>query len=246
MNIVLVLAGGTGTRLGGDIPKQYIEVGGQPIINYALKTLAMHERIDGIWIVANSDWHSFLWENMDAEVSKKFLGVSLPGENRQLSIVSGMKGIKAYLDKTVNAEDSELDTVFVHDAARPCLPSQMITQCYEALPGHDGVIPVLPMKDTVYLSKDGKVVSQLLNRSEVFAGQAPELFLLDKYMAANEALIRYSDNGNVAGDSPILSINGSTEPAILYGMDMAMIPGDEKNFKVTTPVDLERFRELCK
>ena len=269
MNIALVLAGGTGTRLGGDIPKQYIEVGGQPSINYALKTLAMHERIDGIWIVANSDWHSFLWENMDAVVSKKFLGVRLPGENRQLSIVSGMKGIRAYLDRckmeacgdanhSANIHEKDalgveavsgneiMDTVFVHDAARPCLTSQMITQCYEALPGHDGVIPVLPMKDTVYLSKDGKVVSQLLNRSEVFAGQAPELFLLDKYMAANEALIRYSDNGNVAGDSPILSINGSTEPAILYGMDMAMIPGDEKNFKVTTPVDLERFRELCK
>ena len=99
--------------------------------------------------------------------------------------------------------------------------------------GHDGVLPVLPMKDTVYLSRDGKCVSSLLNRQEIFAGQAPELFVLGKYYEANEQLL----------PQKILQVNGSTEPAVLAGMDIAMIPGDEGNYKITTKVDLERFRE---
>lgn len=93
---------------------------------------------------------------------------------------------------------------------------------------------MLPMKDTVYLSKDGKVVTELLNRSEIFAGQAPEVFRFDKYYVANKILL----------PKRILEINGSTEPAIMAGMDIAMIPGDERNFKVTTRADLEKFREI--
>ena len=123
--------------------------------------------------------------------------------------------------------------MLIHDAARPCLSEALITACIDALDGHDGALPVLPMKDTVYLSRDGKSVSSLLNRQEIFAGQAPELFVLGKYYEANERLF----------PQKILQVNGSTEPAILAGMDIAMIPGDEGNYKITTKADLERFRE---
>ena len=127
----------------------------------------------------------------------------------------------------------EPDTVFIHDAARPYLAQPLIDACYAALSGHDGVLPVLPMKDTVYESSDGHTIDRLLDRSQIFAGQAPELFLLEPYVAANEALL----------PDRILAINGSTEPAILAGMDVVMIPGDERNSKVTTNADLEKFRE---
>ena len=107
----------------------------------------------------------------------------------------------------------------------------MISECFSAIEGHDGVLPVLPMKDTVYFSEEGKTIDSLLNRSQIFAGQAPEVFYLGSYYKANEALL----------PEKILSINGSTEPAILAGMDIVMIPGDEGNFKITTKADLERF-----
>ena len=97
------------------------------------------------------------------------------------------------------------------------------------------MLPVLPMKDTVYESRDGKTISALLNRSQIYAGQAPEVFRLGAYYQANKRLL--PDN--------ILKINGSTEPAILAGLSIAMIPGDEDNFKVTTAADLERFRRLA-
>ena len=70
-------------------------------------------------------------------------------------------------------------------------------------------------------------------RSRIFAGQAPELFDIEKYYAANVRLL----------PDKIMSINGSTEPAVMAGMDIAMVTGDENNFKITTMADLERFKQ---
>lgn len=72
---------------------------------------------------------------------------------------------------------SESDFVMIHDAARPMLSAQMISDSLAAVNGHDGVLPVLPMKDTVYASADGRRVSALLKREEIFTGQAPEAVL---------------------------------------------------------------------
>ena len=240
MTIALVLSGGTGTRLGADIPKQYIEVKGRPIISYCLETLFAHAQIDAVQIVADPAWQQVIAEeaerlehrssNQEAEkasgVISKFRGFSSPGATRQLSIYNGLTDILQYASKG--------DIVIVHDAARPCLSEDMISRGIAACSGHDGVLPVLPMKDTVYLSEDGRAVSSLLNRSQVFAGQAPEFFSLGKYYDANTCLL----------PEKILAINGSTEPAILAGLDIAMITGDEGNFKITTKADLERFQQI--
>ena len=129
---------------------------------------------------------------------------------------------------------ADSDYVLIHDAARPLLSASLITACLEAAAAHEGALPVLPMKDTVYVSEDGARITSLLERSRIFAGQAPEAFLFGKYLEANRALL----------PERILKINGSTEPAVMAGMDIAMIPGDEGNFKITTKGDLERFREM--
>ena len=227
MTIALILSGGTGTRLGAEIPKQYIEVNGRTILSYCLETLLAHSEIDGVQIVADPSWQQMILEDVEKLHGKeKFHGFSSPGATRQLSILSGLTDVLTY----ASAED----IVLIHDAARPCLSADMISRGIAACAGHDGVLPVLPMKDTVYLSEDGKMVSSLLNRSQVFAGQAPEFFVLGKYYEANQRLL----------PDKILAINGSTEPAILAGLDVAVIPGDERNFKITTKADLERFRQI--
>ena len=227
MNIALVLSGGMGSRLGAYIPKQYIEVGGKPVISYCVEVLSQHPGIDGVQIVADEVWRIQLAKWLEtADVNKKFRGFSQPGENRQLSILNGLRDICKY------AEDS--DCVLIHDAARPFLSGQLISDCLAAVSGHDGVLPVLPMKDTVYFSEDGSTVSSLLDRSKIYAGQAPELFRLGTYLDANCKLL----------PDRILEINGSTEPAIMAGFDIVMIPGDESNFKITTKADLERFRRI--
>ena len=219
--------------MGINTHKQYIEVKGRPIISYCLQTLLSHEKIDAVQIVADpmlKDTILTSIKEMDgggngAIYMGKFRGFSAPGENRQLSIFNGLEDIRKY------AEES--DVVLIHDAARPLLSADLITVCLEAVEGHDGVLPVLPMKDTVYYSEDGIKVSSLLERARIFAGQAPEAFMLGKYYDANKKLL----------PERILQINGSTEPAILAALDIAMIPGDEGNFKITTKADLERFQE---
>ena len=203
------------------------------MITYALHAFFCCEKTDQIYIVAEKPYRDEILEDalsygMDTE---KIKGFALPGENRQGSILNGMRAMIG--DIAADAVD-EKDTVIIHDAARPFVTTQLLDRCYEALDGHDGVMPVLPMKDTVYRSTDGKRVKELLNRSEIFAGQAPELFRLKPYYKANMKLL----------PDGIKRINGATEPAVMQNMDIVMIDGDEKNFKVTTAEDLLRFKRI--
>ena len=175
MNIAVVLSGGCGTRLGSEIPKQYIKVNGKMIISYCLDVLEKCPLIDGIQIVADESWHK---EILECDI-KKLIGFSKPGENRQLSIYSALKDIK----ETVN-EDV---VVIIHDAARPLVSEKMFMDLIKACEEHDGALPVLPMKDTVYMSEDGKGITSLLNRSRIFAGQAPEAFRFARWRSCNGA-----------------------------------------------------------
>ena len=93
---------------------------------------------------------------------------------------------------------------------------------------------MLPVKDTMYMG-DGKRICSLLDRERIYAGQAPEVFLLGKYYEANRALL----------PNRILSVNGSSEPAVAAGMDISLSEGDEENFKVTTQKDMELFRWIA-
>lgn len=298
MNIAILLAGGTGWRMGADIPKQYIKVSGRMLITYSLETLLDHPMIDAVQIVSEEMWR----ENILADIRKyggtteKICGFSAPGTERQSSVFHALEDIKGFgitsissannmniinsasnksnasskngtegsmnavyhsnyqhnsvqdvqaahtasahnavfVQNTVPVHDAVQTayTVLIHDAVRPNLSKEQITACFEALKNHDGVMPVLPMKDTVYLSDGGRCVSELLDRKKIFAGQAPEVFDFDKYYAAN---LRLLPDG-------LRRINGSTEPAVMAGMNIAMILGDENNYKITTKADLEHFR----
>ena len=229
MNIALILSGGTGSRMGLDTPKQYIKVNNKLLITYCLDTLINHADIDYLQIVCDSNWQETILADL-AEHSiptVKIIGFSTPGKNRQLSILNGLYDIKDYL--AANPIDP---IILIHDAARPNLTAENVSDYLEAINDHDGLMPVLPMKDTVYLSEDGQSVSSLLDRSKIYAGQAPELYRLTKYLEANESLL----------PDKILAINGSTEPAIMAGLDVAIVPGNENNYKITTTTDLEKFK----
>ncbi len=129
----------------------------------------------------------------------------------------------------------ESDKVIIHDAARPCVSDELIDGCITKLDEYEGVIPVLPIKDTVYLSEDGKSIASLIPREKLIAGQAPEAFRLGVYLKANERVL----------PDEIFKINGSTEPAVMASMKVGTIPGDENNFKITTKNDLERFIKIA-
>ena len=223
--IVLLLSGGIGARVGGSLPKQYIEVNGRMIVSRCIGRVWECGSISGLWIVADESWQEAIAESVPER--ERILGFSAPGQNRALSILNGLRGIR-----NVCPEDT---IVIVHDAVRPLVSVETLEACINACSQHDGAMPVLPMTDTVYYSDtSGSRVERLLDRSRIYAGQAPEAFRLGKYLEATERLL----------PEKILSINGSTEPAILAGMDIAMIPGDKGNFKITTREDLEHYRRI--
>lgn len=232
MNIAIILAGGTGSRVGGDIPKQFVDISGQMMIMHSMKAFAESDYVSNIQIVAAAEFQEkiedAIFEDPESSVAEKFLGFSEPGENRQLSIYNALRDIGDMLGK------DNVVSVIIHDAARPFVTVETVNECLLALDEHDGAMPVLPMSDTVYYSRSGQKVDELLNRNCIFAGQAPEAFLYDKYLKANEDLM----------PDKIRMIKGSTEPAIMAGLDVAMIPGDQRNFKVTTVEDLERARQI--
>ena len=221
MTAALVLSGGIGRRLISEVPKQYVTVQGKMIVIHTIQKLCASEMIDSVQVVAEKGW----WEPMMTELTgvSKLKGFSLPGENRQLSILNGLRDMKQYL--------SDDDTVFIQDAVRPMVSDDLISGIIKAAAGHDGAVPVLPLKDTVYKSDDGISLTGTLERGKILAGQAPEAFSFGKYLKANESL----------SNEVLLSLSGSAEPALMAGLDIVTLPGDEKNFKITTNEDLDRF-----
>ncbi|MCR5799071.1 MAG: 2-C-methyl-D-erythritol 4-phosphate cytidylyltransferase [Lachnospiraceae bacterium] len=227
----VILSGGIGTRIGSDIPKQYIKVKDQAIITYSLRVFADHPDIDGVLIVAADEWRGFINDEMlKCGISTdKFIGFANPGENRQLSVYNALKAIISRPET-----DNSIEVlVMIHDAARPNISDSLISRLLEAYDGHDGVMPAESMKNTLYTSVDGKSLSGTLDRSMIFAGHTPELFDVSKYYQANISLL----------PDKIKSIKGSSEPALMAGMDIVMVENDEKNYKITTQNDLYKFSE---
>ena len=158
----------------------------------------------------------------------KICGYAPAGETRQHSIYNGLKCI----DK--NAHDT--DIVIVHDAARPLVSNQIISDCIKGAKECDGAMPVISVKDTVYQSADGMQIDRLLKRSELFAGQAPESFDFKKYYKIH----------NEVSDDEIALTAGSSEIAYRHGMKIRMVKGSERNLKITTVEDLETFETILK
>lgn len=219
MNTAIILAGGTGTRLGGDIPKQYLEVGSKPVITYCLEKFEENQLIDEIVVVAAKEWHQFIQQHI--HTITKFKCFAPAGSSRQHSIINGMK-----------AANPKTDRVIIHDAARPNVSDDTISQCIVGLDEYDGVMPVLPVKDTIYYSETGEQISSLLNRDQLFAGQAPESFLYNKYLSIHDGMT----------EEQLDLVRGSSEIAFRSGLKVKLIKGDEHNYKITTMADLEKFK----
>ena len=228
MNTAIILAGGVGSRMGVDRPKQFLMVREKPIISYCFDIFQNHSEIDKIVVVVSEEWQGFVEEYAQKFGVTKLCGYAPAGKTRQHSIYNGLKCIEQ------NAPDT--DIVIVHDAARPLVSDQIISDCIKGATEFDGAMPVISVTDTVYQTKDGKKIGQLLKRSELFAGQAPESFKFRKYL----------DIHNEVSDEEIASTAGSSEIAYRHGMEISMVKGSERNLKITTIEDLETFESILK
>jgi 2-C-methyl-D-erythritol 4-phosphate cytidylyltransferase len=215
LNAGLILAGGKGERLTGyGKPKQFIEINGKPLILYCLRAFEKCADIALVCVVAAEEWRPILGDYVYAT----------PGKSRQHSIYNGLLALKKYSP----------GRVVIHDAARPSVTAADIEGVVSASIGYDGATPALRVTDTTYQSVDGITIASALNRDTLFAGQTPECYDFEKYLTLHEKL----------PDSELAAVRGSSEPAVGFGMRIALCKGNPRNFKITTNSDLERFRAI--
>ena len=186
----LVVAAGSGTRAGQALPKQYVPVGGEPLLRHALRPLLAHEAIDTVQVVIGAGQET-LYE-------QAVTGLTLPppvtgGATRQASVLAGLRAL---------ADDAP-DIVLIHDAARPFLPAEVIDRLITALEEHDGAIPALPVVDTIKQVDANGVIVATPPRPALRAAQTPQAFHFDAILrahltAAERPDIEFSDDAAVA------------------------------------------------
>ncbi len=222
-NVAVVLSGGTGTRMRADVPKQYIELAGRPILVHTLEQLQRCGAVDGVVVTASPEWEAAILQWKDEFSLSKLLVIAPAGENRQLSIRSGLTEAERFVDK------GEQAGVIIQDAVRPLTSAELLERLIRELEDAPAVMPVLPITDTTYTSRDGQWVDGLLDRSSLFAGQAPEAFRYWPYRAL------YRD----ASVETLSTMSGSCQLPYCVGWKVKMIPGELGNIKITYQEDLK-------
>lgn len=222
----IIVAGGVGRRVGGDVPKQYLAVKGVPLFVYSLRKMASFAPIAKIVMVVSESWESFAREAVEKDGLAGKVLYAVAGASRQESVLSGLKA----LEGIARADDA----VFVHDSVRPLFPLSNLTDGLAAMQDYDVALPVISVKDATYRSVGGEELTSILPRNELYSGQSPECLRYGPFVAAHG---RFSKE-EIAG------IRGCSELAFRAGMRVKLIPGIEQNFKITTKEDLQAFTLL--
>ena len=229
-SIAVVLSGGSGTRMGGELPKQYIELAGKPVIVHTLEQLERCGAVEGVIVAAAPEWTAAVLRWKESFHLTKLLAVAPAGADRQLSIRNGLLAAEGFMD------EGELSGVIIQDAARPLTSVGLLTRLVEELKEATAVMPALPIIDTTYTSHDGQWVDGLLDRSTLFAGQAPEGFHFWPYLEL------YRDT-----PGEILSaMSGSCQLPYSCGWQVKIIPGEPENVKITYTKDLKTCERLLR
>ena len=195
MNILMLMMGGSGTRLGADVPKQYIELENRPIFSYILEAHQNCEYIDKIVIVSHKDWIDFVqtWSNwLHAD---KVVGVVAGGPNRSSSVRNGLKSMEGWA--------SADDVILIHDATHPYCDVEGIRQVIEGVKEFGGATLGQAQYDTVYKTTEDGFIDQVIPRQLIVSGASPEAFtyraIYDIYCGADEEeLERMTSAGAIA------------------------------------------------
>ncbi|HYP69026.1 MAG TPA: 2-C-methyl-D-erythritol 4-phosphate cytidylyltransferase [Thiobacillaceae bacterium] len=216
----LIPAAGSGNRMGGGLPKQYLSVAGRPMIYHAIHTMFTHPRIARVYVVlsaADSHWETFDWGEFDG----KLVVLRCGGDTRALSVSQGLQMMAG----AVGAKD----WVLVHDAARPGLDHMLLDRLLDAL-AHDpvGGLLAVPVADTLKRSDANQRVIATECRAGLWQAQTPQMF---RHAQLLDALRQ-------AGDA----VTDEASAIEALGLKPRLVEADSRNFKVTYPRDLELVR----
>ncbi len=206
--VVLIVAAGSGERFGAGIPKQYQPLLGRPILNWSVDIFSQHADIKSVYVAIHPN-HAERF----AAAAPGVIALH-GGGTRQQSVLKGLEEI---------ARRDKPDYILIHDAARPGLSSDLITDICNALKNNDAVIPGLPVTDTVKRASGDSVKTE--SRENLYAIQTPQAFEFDTILN----LHRQHADKSLTDDAALCEIAGPT---------VKIIAGEKGNFKVTHPEDL--------
>ena len=227
-------AGGLGKRMGGNIPKQLMVLGGRPVYRYSLETFLSMDEIAEVVMAVPADWKDHF--------EKEIFGDNAGDENLRELIRAKMKivvgGAERWqsVENGVNALTSNAEFVLVHDVARPFISKEIIRDVCETLVTKGSCLVAKPAVDTIKIAKDG-CVQQTIDRNTVWMAQTPQ--------AASVALLKKL-YGRIAAEP--LNFTPTDEASILeyFGESVYIVKGNNLNDKLTTPEDFEIFASRAK
>lgn len=217
-------AGGLGKRMGGNIPKQLMVLGGKPVYRYSLETFLSMDEIAEVVMAVPADWKDHfekeIFSDNASELIRTKMKIVVGGAERWQSVENG-----------INALTSDAEFVLVHDVARPFISKEIIRDVCETLVTKGSCLVAKPAVDTIKIAKDG-CVQQTIDRNTVWMAQTPQ--------AASIALLKKL-YGRIAAEP--LDFTPTDEASILeyFGESVYIVKGNNLNDKLTTPEDFEIF-----
>ncbi len=213
----VVPAGGRGVRMGTNVPKQFLSLGGVPLLVHALRTFEQSSIISEVILVVPQDDCQYCRDDiLPAYGLKKVSQVVAGGKRRQDSVLNGVK-----------AAHPESEIVVIHDAVRPFVTLDMINHVVESTLAHGAAIVALPMRDTVKRVNVDGFIQETLSRDELWLAQTPQAF-------RRTLLLQAHGQGETDGID-------ATDDAFLVerlNLPVAIVQGSSDNIKVTRPEDL--------
>lgn len=229
MNIAILTAAGSGTRMHQDIPKQFIHVDNKPIIAYTMEAFEKHPSIDAIVVVTISSWKEVLHAYAKQFNISKLSMVVDGGETGQESIYNGLKAIE-------EKYGVEGNTVIVHDGNRPLVSTEIISDSLATYQQYGSSVAAIPCVEVVFSSEDGLVAEDSIPREKLFRTQTPHVYSVKKLLWAH-AEAKKKGLPNTAASCDLM---------FRLGEKVYFSRGSEENFKITTVDDLTMFKAMLK
>lgn len=225
-NIALIIAGGSGNRMHQDIPKQFLTVNEKPVIVYTLEAFEHHPEIETIAVVCIQGWEQVLWAYARQFNISKLQYVVQGGENGQDSIRNGV----FELEKHFNADD----LVLIHDAIRPMVSAEIISDNIRVAREYGNAITVIPCAEAMMQTEDGIVSVGSYPRTRLKRTQTPQAFHIGDICDLHKRALKVGITNSVA----------SCTLKIEMGGQVYFSAGSEKNIKLTTVEDIDIFKAL--
>ena len=220
----IILAGGKGKRMGAPVSKQFIEIKGKPIIYYTIKKFSENKKIDNIVVVLSKDEVGYFKENILEKYNLKVDNIVIGGTERQDSVYNGLKSL----------EDTNTDIVLIHDAIRPMVSAEIISDCIRVTQMYGNAITVIPCAEAMMQTEDGIVSTGSYPRNNLKRTQTPQGFPIGKICDLHRRALEVGITNSVASCTLMIEM----------GEQVYFSAGSEKNIKLTTVEDIDIFKAL--